>query len=198
MLMLFGLGLNVLLDPLFIFGWCGFPVMGIAGAALATVISQAVCGIVALRLLYSRHRLIASPRIPRDTLGKAWKTIIRFAVPATLGMLLMPIGSAVITRIVASFGDAAVAATAAASRLEVVAFIFPMALGIALMPMVAQNYGARRFDRINQCRRFAMRFAGGFLLTMAVIYFFAAPYVVGWFSKDPEVQRIMILYLRIV
>lgn len=116
--------------------------MGIAGAALATVISQAVCGIVALRLLYSRHRLIASPRIPRDTLGKAWKTIIRFAVPATLGMLLMPIGSAVITRIVASFGDAAVAATAAASRLEVVAFIFPMALGIALMPMVAQNYGA--------------------------------------------------------
>lgn len=43
-----------------------------------------------------------------------------------------------------------------------------------------------------------MRFAGGFLLTMAVIYFFAAPYVVGWFSKDPEVQRIMILYLRIV
>lgn len=66
------------------------------------------------------------------------------------------------------------------------------------MPMVAQNYGARRFDRINQCRRFAMRFAGGFLLTMAVIYFFAAPYVVGWFSKDPEVQRIMILYLRIV
>ncbi|MBS1454325.1 MAG: hypothetical protein HP002_13175, partial [Lentisphaeria bacterium] len=99
---------------------------------------------------------------------------------------------------VASFGDAAVAATAAASRLEVVAFIFPMALGIALMPMVAQNYGARRFDRINQCRRFAMRFAGGFLLTMAVIYFFAAPYVVGWFSKDPGVQRIMILYLRIV
>ena len=194
MLMLFGLGLNVLLDPLFIFGLD----LGISGAALATVISQAVCGIVALRLLYSRHRLIASPRIPRDTLGKAWKTIIRFAVPATLGMLLMPIGSAVITRIVASFGDAAVAATAAASRLEVVAFIFPMALGIALMPMVAQNYGARRFDRINQCRRFAMRFAGGFLLTMAVIYFFAAPYVVGWFSKDPEVQRIMILYLRIV
>lgn len=89
MLMLFGLGLNVLLDPLFIFGWCGFPVMGIAGAALATVISQAVCGIVALRLLYSRHRLIASPRIPRDTLGKAWKTIIRFAVPAHARHALM-------------------------------------------------------------------------------------------------------------
>lgn len=198
MLMLFGLGLNVLFDPLFIFGWCGLPAMGIAGAALATVISQAVCGLFALRLLYSRHRLIASPRLPYHTIRKAWQTILRFSLPATLGMLLMPIGSAVITRIVASFGNPAVAATAAASRLEVVAFIFPMALGIALMPMVAQNYGARRFDRINQCRRFAMRFAGGFLLSMAVLYFFAAPYVVGWFSRNPDVQRIMILYLRIV
>ena len=198
MLMLAGLGLNILLDPLFIFGGFGFPAMGVAGAALATVISQAACAGVALRLLQVRHRLIASPRIPRDVLLRAWRVVIRFAIPAMLGMVLMPIGSAVVTRVVASFGDAAVAAVAAASRLEVVAFVFPMALGIALMPMVAQNYGAKRFDRINQCRRFAMRFAGSFLLAAAVVYFVSAPYIVGWFSQDPEVKRIMVVYLRIV
>ena len=198
MLMLAGLGLNVLLDPLFIFGGLGVPAMGIAGAALATVISQASCAGVALWLLHARHRLVASPRIPRRTLFLAWRVVVRFAIPATLGMVLMPIGSAVVTRVVASFGDAAVAAVAAASRLEVVAFVFPMALGIALMPMVAQNYGAKRFDRINQCRRFAMRFAGGFLFLAALICFVAAPHIVGWFSEDAEVKRIMVLYLRII
>lgn len=198
MLMLAGLGLNVLLDPLFIFGWLGFPAMGMAGAALATVISQASCAGVALWLLHARHGLVASPKIPRKTLFQAWRVVVRFAIPATLGMVLMPIGSAVVTRVVASFGDAAVAAVAAASRLEVVAFVFPMAIGIALMPMVAQNYGAKRYDRINQCRRFAMRFAGGFLFLMALVSFVAAPYIVGWFSEDAEVKRIMILYLRII
>lgn len=198
MLMLAGLGVNVILDPLFIFGSFGLPAMGIAGAALATVISQASCAGVALWLLHSRHRLIASPKIPRKTLLSAWRVVVNFAIPATLGMVLMPVGSAVVTRVVASFGNAAVAAVAAASRLEVVAFVFPMALGIALMPMVAQNYGAKRYDRINQCRRFAMRFAGGFLFLMALLCFVVAPHIVGWFSEDPEVKRIMILYLRII
>jgi len=198
MLMLAGLGMNIVLDPLFIFGWLGFPAMGMAGAALATVISQASCAGVALWLLHARHGLVASPRIPRRTLFKAWRVVVRFAIPATLGMVLMPIGSAVVTRVVASFGDAAVAAVAAASRLEVVAFVFPMALGIALMPMVAQNYGAKRYDRINQCRRFAMRFAGGFLFLTALLCFVVAPHIVGWFSEDAEVKRIMVLYLRII
>ncbi len=198
MLMMGGLVLNIILDPLFIFGWFGFPEMGVVGAALGTVIAQALSAAAALLLLHGRHRLIASPRIPRKVLLEIWGVVVRFAIPATLGMLLMPIGSFVTTRIVASFGNEAVAAVAAASRLEVVAFVFPMALGIALMPMVAQNYGARRFDRINQCRRFAMRFAGVFLLVAALVFFVAAPHIVGWFSEDPEVMRIMTAYLRIV
>ena len=113
-------------------------------------------------------------------------------------MLMMPLGSAVVTKITAYFGNTAVAASAAAGRLEMIAFIFPMALGIALLPMIGQNYGAWLYSRINQCRRFAMRFAFFFLLGMGVIYMLWAPSLVGFFSPDPEVQRIMVLYMRII
>ena len=73
-----------------------------------------------------------------------------------------------------------------------------MALGIALMPMIAQNYGARLYSRIHQCRRIAMRFAFFLECTMAVLYWIAAPFLVGFFTQDAQVAAIMTSYLRIV
>ena len=114
-------------------------------------------------------------------------------------MLLIPLGSMAVTRAVAEVGgEIAVAATAAATRIEVVAFVFPMSLGMALLPMIGQNYGAKAWVRIDQCRRFALRFAGAILLFMAVIFTVFAPQISTLFSKDPEVLKIMIRYLRIV
>ena len=197
-MMMAGMIVNVILDPLFIFGVGPFPAMGISGAALATIFSQLLATVTLLWLLYRRHGLIVPEVMPWRQLRSAWMLMIRFAVPAALGMLLMPIGSAVITRITAEFGNTAVAATAAAGRLEMVAFIFPMALGISLLPMIGQNYGARLYSRINQCRRFAMRFAFWFLLVMAGIYFVFAPQLVRFFSADPGVQEIMVVYMRII
>ncbi len=110
----------------------------------------------------------------------------------------MPIGNGIVIRIVAEFGDDAVAACAAAGRMEVMAFIIPMALGVSLMPMVAQNYGAHLYSRINECRRFAMRFAGLFGLIMAILYMVGAKYLPPLFSSDPRVISIMTQYLLIV
>lgn len=111
---------------------------------------------------------------------------------------MLPIGNGIITRIGAEFGADVVAACAAAGRLEMVAFIVPMSLGMALMPMIGQNFGAKHYDRINQCRRFAVRFAVIFELFMALIYFFLAPYLSGLFSEDPKLLEIMTVYLRII
>ena len=136
--------------------------------------------------------------MPFQILKTTWTVIVRYAVPSTIGMLMMPIGSAIVTKVTACFGITAVAASAAAGRLEMVAFVFPMALGIALLPMIGQNYGARLYSRINQCRRFAMRFAFIFLAVMGVIYIIAAPQLVRLFSPDPEVQKVMVVYMRII
>ena len=197
-MMMAGLILNVILDPIFIFGWGIIPAMGIRGAALATIISQCVSTVAVLWLLYKRYELLEFKRIPWRAMRGAWRTMIRYAIPATLGMLMMPIGSAVLTRITAEFGDIAVAATAAAGRLEMIAFIFPMALGVSLMPMVSQNYGAKLYQRIRDCHRFSMGFAFCYLMTMAVIYVFFAHYLTPLFSSTPEVQEIMTLCMRIV
>ena len=197
-MMMLGMILNAFLDPAMIFGFWIIPAMGIRGAALATVLSQMIAAVTVLTLVKNKHKLIRWEKIPLRRMLASWSTIIRFAIPATIGMLMMPIGSAVITRITAEFGDAAVGAAAAAARVEAVAFVFPMAMGISLVPMIGQNYGARLYGRIRRIQRFSMRFAGIYLLVMAVIFFAMAPLISRWFSPDVEVQRIMTMCLRII
>ena len=197
-MMVSGMLLNVIMDPIFIFGFAGIPAMGIAGAAWATVLSQAFAAVVMLLILHFRYAFLVFAALQWRFLKNTWMMITRFAVPSMLGMLLMPIGNGVVTWVLSQFGDEAVAASAAAGRLEVLAFFFPMALGTALMPMVGQNYGARLYSRINQCRRFAMRFAFYYLLGMALLFVALAPKMVGFFSTDPKVLPIMIAYLRII
>ena len=199
MFMLGGLVLNVILDPIFIFGLGFIPAMGVAGAALATVIAQVIGVIATGSVLHFKLRLIAPFNMPIKIITGHWKTILRYGIPATCAMLLIPLGSMAVTRAVAEVGgEIAVAATAAAGRIEVVAFVFPMSLGMALLPMIGQNYGAKAWDRINQCRRFSMRFAGLVLLMMATIFTIFAPQISTLFSKDPAVLEIMVRYLRIV
>lgn len=197
-MMVAGMLINVILDPIFIFGFAGIPAMGIAGAAWATVLSQAFAATVMLLILHFRYRFLTFVALQWRFLKNTWLMITRFAIPSMFGMLLMPIGNGVVTWVLSQFGDEAVAASAAAGRLEVVAFFFPMALGTALMPMVGQNYGARLYSRINQCRRFAMRFAFYYLLGMAFLFVVSAPWMVKFFSTDPKVIPIMVAYLRII
>ena len=199
-MMLAGMGLNALLDPLFISGFGFIPPLGVAGAALATVVAQGIALAALFVILHFKLHLIASPwSLTRSRLLAAWRVIARYGIPATLGMVLNPIGMAVVTFAVSrTGGDLAVAATNAAGRLEGVAFIFPMSLGMTLLPMIAQNFGAKRPDRINECRRFAMRFAAIFLAVMSIVYFTFAREFAALFVKDPEVAEMMARYLRII
>ncbi|MBQ9788781.1 MAG: MATE family efflux transporter [Lentisphaeria bacterium] len=198
MMMIIGMVINVILDPIFIFGWGFIPAMGVKGAALTTVCSQFICSLVLWKLIIKRHHLLNFKNLELRQLRNAWQIIIKFAIPAVIGMLLIPVGSTILTRIVAHFGDIAVAAVAAVNRLESVAFVIPMALGMTLMPMIAQNYGAGLYERIDECRRFAMRFAFVFLMMMAVIFFLVSDWVAVKFSTEAEVQKLIALGLKII
>lgn len=195
--MMLGLGVNVLLDPLFIFGWGIVPPMGIAGAAAATIISQCLGMTIVMCVLHFRHNLLVFERIPRDVLFKTWRLMLQYAGPSVIGMLMMPLGISVMTRITAEFGDVAVAAVSAAGRLEMASFVVPMSLGMTLMPFAGQNFGAKRYDRICEGRRFSMRFALFFLTGSAIVYTVFADPIVAVFKDDPEICRIMAQCLRI-
>ncbi len=197
-LMCISLIINIILDPLFIFEWGFFPGWGITGAAWASIISQLLATLASLWILGVRHKLLSVPIKQWRLIRNAWKKIVHLSLPVIIGMELIPLGTAAVVKATSTFGDPAVAASAAAGRLEMAAFFFPMALGVVLMPMVAQNFGAKLYQRIRQCRRFAMRFALVYLLSISILFSLFAPWLSSFFSDDAQVLRIMTLYLRIV
>ncbi len=197
-LMIVGPLINLILDPIMIFGLMGCPAMGIRGAALATVISRCAAAVWLFVLLGRKHRLLALRGWGlADWLGSV-RGIMRFAVPATMSMILMPVSATVITRILSGFGNPVVAGAGAAQRIEMFAFVVPMALGISLTPFVSQNFGAGRLDRIREAQRVASGFAMAYGALVAVAFFLAAPWMAARFSDDPAVVPTLVAYVRII
>ncbi len=169
--MILGTVLNMALDPIMIFGLLGCPALGIRGAALATVISQAVSTVWLIYLLRRKHRLLAWRAWKGSDYLASLRRIAGFAFPSVLSMILMPISATVITEILSGFGHEAVAACGAAGRIEMFAFMVPMALGISLTPFVSQNFGARRMERLREARKASTWFALGYGAFMAAVFF---------------------------
>jgi putative MATE family efflux protein len=196
--MLTGAVLNVVFDPIFIFGWLGMPALGIQGAALATVLAQAVTSYWLFYLLSKKYGLL---KIKLPNLGEFFATlkeILKFAIPGSISMMLMPISVAVLTALISQHGHVAVAAVSAASRVEMFAFVVPMSLGMSLVPFISQNFGADRIDRVHEARQLSIQFALIYGLMIALIFFFTAPWLARLFTKDPEVLRLFSLYVRTV
>lgn len=204
--MVLGLASNAFLDPLFMFQThvgsipVGFG-LGVVGAAWATVMAQIIGTTPVLAILWRKHHLIRFRAVKIAKLASLWKRIISFAIPACLGSLMLPIGQFIMTWITSHFGDVVIGAITAAQRVQVIAFFFPMSLGVSLMPMIGQNYGARLYSRINGCRRFAMRFAFFYLMSMSVLFCFFAPEIAAKFLSDAdkaEMRSVMTFALRIL
>lgn len=192
--MAFGAILNCALDPIFIFGFG----LGIWGAALATVISQACSSIWLYHLLKKKHGILhlGQPEMPLFT--QSFRRIMGFAIPGSISMMLMPISAAVITALISRHGVEAVAGASAASRIEMFAFVIPMALGMSLVPFVSQNFGAGRIDRIFEAKKYAVKFAFYYGIGIACLFFLTAPYLAKLFTEDEKVAEIFIMYVRTI
>jgi putative MATE family efflux protein len=198
LIMGFAAVINVLLDPLLIFGWGPVPAFGIAGAALATGISRMFTLAAALWLIHRRCRLLAPAAIGRNNLLHAWRRILHVAVPASATNMLMPLTVGIITRIIASFGEFAVAATAAGQRIEYFAYLVPFAMGSVLVPMVGQNWGGGRVDRVREAWSTTSRYGALYSVAVWSAFLFAGREVAGLFSDDPRIVRLITHYLWIM
>lgn len=196
-LMVGGTLLNCVLDPLMIFGWWIFPRMGIQGAALATVIAESFVMVAAYYFIHKKYHLISFRTYSRRRMMASWHRILQIGMPAMVSSVLTPVSAAIVIRIVADFGRSAVAAVGVATRIEMFAFMIPMTVGMSLVPFVAQNYGAKRFDRIQTVRRGAFVFALAFGFVSAGIFLMVAK-PLGWlFSSDPAVVDVLVRYIYI-
>ena len=182
--------INALLDPILIFGWFGFPAMGVRGAALASVLSNVVFLIAALCILIFRDNLIQFANHSLKSIIVSWKKILHVGLPAIASNLIAPLSTALVTALISSYGQTAVAAYGLAGRLEAFIIVILMALGGAVAPFVGQNFGAKRFDRLEEGFKFSARFILVYSLFCIVFLYLSAEFFLGFFTSDPEVIKI--------
>ncbi len=189
---------NIVLDPLFIFGIGFFPQLGIAGAAVATLFGRFFSLCASFSVLYFHKRLVTFSSFHPKGLLNSWKRILHIGIPAMGTQLLMPLSMMVFVRLVSQFGNEAVAAVGAGIRIEGFAMIPVMALGAVITPFIGQNWGAKRWDRsVNGMLR-AQQFAFFWGLFCAIAFIPAAPMIAKLFSTEPEVYRLIKIFLWIV
>ena len=190
--------LNLLLDPVLIFGMFGLPALGVSGAALATVLSQAAAA------LFTISRLRAGSAGLRLA-GRHWRVewvmltrLVRIGVPSSGQMLSRSLMAMVLMRIVAAHGVAAVSAFGIGSRFHALMLMPSFALGNASATMVGQNLGASRVGRAWRSAWLSLAADLAMLAVCAAGLIGFAPGLVRLFDANPAVVSVGTDYLRIV
>jgi putative MATE family efflux protein len=157
-------------DPILIFGFG----LGIDGAAISTILSRVVMLAIGIHGAHVVHKLIRLP--DRERLTAAFRPFFGIGLPAVLTQVATPVGNAFVTTEIAAFGDQAVAGWAIIGRIVPVAFGVIFALSGAVGPILGQNFGARRYDRLMSTMRNALVFTVAYVLIMwALLAIFAHP-----------------------
>jgi putative MATE family efflux protein len=191
-------GINIVLDPCFIFGLGPFPEMGVTGAAVATTIGRGTG--VAYQLWYlmkGRGRIAFTMQHLRFVPSLAWR-LLRISLGG-IGQFLIATSSWIgVMRIVAMFGSPAIAAYTIALRMMEFVFLPAWGLGNAAATLVGQNLGAGQPDRAERSTWKAARYNAGFMSFAGIFLLVFAQTITGWFTDSPDVLRIGTSCLQIL
>ena len=190
--------INIILDPIFIFGLCGMPRMGVAGAAVATVTGQTIAGTIALLVNFKKnediHIRFKGLRLQREIVGQIYK----IGVPS---MIMQAIGSVMtygMNLILISFTPTATAVFGVYFKLQSFIFMPVFGLNNGLVPILAYNYGAGRRDRFTDALKCGILYAVS-IMAVGVIIFQTVPQILlGFFEASDEMLRIGVPALRII
>jgi putative MATE family efflux protein len=196
-LMMASAAINLVLDPLLIFGWLGFPRLELQGAALASVIARLVT-LAAGAIVIRRMDLLCSPLAPPATLWRSWKRILHVGLPAAGTNIIIPVSAGIIIALLAGYGDRAVAGYGAAVRIEALTLVVFFAMSATIGPFVGQNLGAGKPGRIVEALRHSVLFCLALGAAVAIGLSLLAPQLSRLFSDDAEVMAVTTTYLRIV
>ena len=195
--LIFSFFLNIFLNPLFIWGYGFIPGFGIAGLAIATVISQSIGTIyLAYKVNNCKIRDYLKPQcfIPKfDYL----KSLTNQAVPVMFSMLFIGVGIFNILYFIGQFGDLATAGYGAALRVEQVFLLPVIGLNTAVLSIGGQNFGAKAYNRIRELYTKALLFGSSFMVIAGIIIFFGAEFFVSLFTDNQEAIASGAIYLKV-
>ncbi|OEF92296.1 MATE family efflux transporter [Vibrio anguillarum] len=184
--------LNLILDPIFIFTFD----LGIEGAALATILAFGIGVLVVAPKMSKRHWMLFD--WSDLDVGKSIRSISHIMGPAMISQLLPPLSSMLATKLLASFGTAAVAAWALGSRFEFFAMVAILALTMSMPPMVGRLLGAGQLQDIRKLVRVACQFILGFQLIIAVVTYLLSGHLAALMTSEQSVESILHWHLMIV
>ncbi|BCV67957.1 MATE family efflux transporter [Shewanella carassii] len=190
--------INLILDPLLIFGIGPFPRLEIQGAAAATLLSWLVAlSLSSYLLVVKRHMLVAAGWC-FSRFADNWKQLAHIAQPAALMNLINPLANAVMMAMLARIDHAAVAAFGAGTRLESLLLIVVMGLSSSLVPFIAQNLGAGQKERAREALLRSLKFVLLFQTLLYIPLALLAPQIAALFSTDPQVLEWLSFYILVL
>ena len=193
-----GLVINLVLDPVLIFGLGPFPRLEVIGAALATVFAQMIVFLLYLKAIWNEPVIFRNLRLLRRSNRVHLNEIVKIGLPSALQDVLFSAISMVIARFVAGYGDAAVAVQKVGGQIESISWMMGGGFAMAVNSFVAQNYGAGKIERVRKGFRTAIMIMGiwglfnTFLLMTFPKFFFSI------FISEPDVIPMGVDYLRII
>ena len=197
-LMIFGALLNVVLDPILIFGVGPIPAMGLDGAATAALLARGTMFVGTLYFLMHRLDMVSFNKPDPVELRKSWSDILHVGLPAAGTNAIIPVAVAVITAMIARYGPDAVAGFGVASRIESMVLVIYYALSSVIGPFVGQNLSAGREGRIQLSLRLCALFCLASGLAIAALLALLSNFVAGLFSQNEAVVSVTRLFLWIV
>ncbi len=190
--------INIILDPILIFGLFGCPKMGVAGAALATILGQWIGAGVGMVLCLKKN-----PEIPLSFKGfrpdgAMISHILTIGIPSVIMQSIGSVMTFLMNQILISFSATAVAVFGVYFKLQ--SFIFMPIFGMnnGTVPIVAYNYGARRADRMMQAIKYSITAAISIMIVGTVIFHLATAQLLSIFDASAEMLRIGVPALRII
>lgn len=191
--------INIILDPILIFGLLGFPRLEMQGAAIATIFANGCALAAGLYLNTVRHKLLLNPlKLKFANFGNSAKRLLFIALPAGLTNTIQPIVNAFIFAMLASYGDDAIAAFGVATRVEAFAFVILMAMATGMAPIIGQNWGAGKFERVEETLKLAIRFSVLWSLLIALLLALFGESIAARFSENSKMVEYATLFFWIV
>ena len=194
-----GLIINIVLDPILIYGYFGLPKYGVSGAAIATTLSQMIVTGIFIVFSFLDGKILHGFNLVKNFSKAIFKEVLRLGVPTAFKSCIFAFISTILLRIIANWGENAVAAENVAVQIEAINWMTVEGFSIALCALIAQNYGAKNYENIQSGYKKGLKIILWIGVFCSVFLFVSSDFIIRLFIKDDlETIRMGVSYLKVL